>query len=362
MGILRDNMPTIGLAIFAAIALCLILANFARPIATILNVLDHPDGARKLHQQATPLAGGLCILLPLGFWCFAVHGWFQSSDERFLRAVAICAGLAGLIGFADDRHNIRPWHRLIGLVFVLMIGFAVDPDLIAHQLNWGSFAPTNIAMWPYLALLALTATGLVNAVNMADGQNGVVLGLYVIWAACMALTTAHAVAAISMVLFVLSSVVLCFNLMGKLFLGDAGTYGVTFAFGLLATAIHARGYASLETIIVWFFIPVADCLRLMITRALKGASPMHGDRDHFHHRLNDKFGRDYGLAVYWAAVAIPSAIATLEPKFALVALVCLTAFYFSCTGVSEPLEPTTRLANREGGNTALLERAAIDGQ
>jgi UDP-GlcNAc:undecaprenyl-phosphate GlcNAc-1-phosphate transferase len=165
-----------------------------------------------------------------------------------------------------------------------------------------------------------------------------------------------------MVLFVLSSVVLCFNLMGKLFLGDAGTYGVTFAFGLLATAIHARGYASLETIIVWFFIPVADCLRLMITRALKGASPMHGDRDHFHHRLNDKFGRDYGLAVYWAAVAIPSAIATLEPKFALVALVCLTAFYFSCTGVSEQLEPTTRLANREGGNTALLERAAIDGQ
>ena len=360
---IADVIPAPNFTLFAAFVLCLILANFARPIATILNVLDHPDGAKKRHRQATPLAGGICILLALGGWCFAASQLKAVSDQRFLLALVLCAGAAGLIGFADDRRDIKPLPRMIGLVLVLAVGFAIDPNLIVQELNWQSFPATAIGTWSYFALMTVTAVGLVNAVNMADGQNGVVLGMYVIWAACMALTSAHTVAAISIVLFVLSSVVLCFNLLGKLFLGDAGTYGVTFVFGLLATAIHAEGYASLETIIVWFFIPVIDCLRLMITRALRGGSPMHGDRDHFHHRLDDKFGRDYGLAVYWAAVAIPSVIATLEPKYSLVALICLTAFYFSCTGVSERKGQTEDVNSVESrGNLALLGRTATDGK
>jgi UDP-GlcNAc:undecaprenyl-phosphate GlcNAc-1-phosphate transferase len=324
-----EVLPGSGVLALFALLLCLLLVIFARPIAAFLNVFDEPDGRRKRHVQKTPLIGGIAILLPFLLWAFVVFVWHGASDKPFLLAMMSCCSAAGLIGFADDQSEIGPLSRMAGLVIVLCMGLIIDAQLLIHQLNWGSFTPTPIGTWPCFLLMAITAAGLVNAINMADGQNGIVLGMYVIWAACMTITSINTVAAVSMVLLVLSSVVLCFNLAGKLFLGDAGTYGVTFAFGLLAAAIHAKGYATLETIIVWFFIPVADCVRLMISRALNGGSPMNGDRDHFHHRLENKFGRQGGLAIYWVAVALPSLIATLEPKFSLAILILLAAFFSS---------------------------------
>jgi UDP-GlcNAc:undecaprenyl-phosphate GlcNAc-1-phosphate transferase len=143
------------------------------------------------------------------------------------------------------------------------------------------------------------------------------------------LITTGAVHAIALSLMALSLVVLGFNLAGKLFLGDCGTYGVSFIFGLLATAVHAQGTVPLEVVVVWFFIPVADCIRLVLTRAWRRTSPFVGDRDHFHHRLEDKMGQHGGLACYLGAGAVSSIVASLEPRFALVCLILLTSFYFS---------------------------------
>ena len=54
---------------------------------------------------------------------------------------------------------------------------------------------------------------------------------------------------------------------------------------MLSIRAHASGAVTVATVIVWFFIPVIDCLRLMITRRMSGRSPLSADRDHFHHRL-----------------------------------------------------------------------------
>jgi len=159
--------------------------------------------------------------------------------------------------------------------------------------------------------------------------------MYVIWSGCLLFVTKGTSQEIAGVLFVLSAVFLIFNLRGKLFLGDCGSYGVTFVLGLLVTLAHARGEVSLETVIVWFFIPVADCIRLLISRPLRGVSPFRGDRDHFHHRLEDKMGKNQGLATYAAAIAASSLIATLDPRFALVCLCALSAFYFSFAWLSD---------------------------
>ncbi|HEY0281251.1 MAG TPA: hypothetical protein VGC27_01360, partial [Rhizomicrobium sp.] len=168
-----------------------------------------------------------------------------------------------------------------------------------------------------------------------DGQNGVVGSMYVIWSGCLLFVTSGTSQQIAGVLFVLSLVFLVFNLRGKLFLGDCGSYGVTFAVGLLVTLAHAKAQVSLETVIVWFFIPVADCIRLLISRPLRGVSPFMGDHDHFHHRLEDKLGKNQGLATYAVVIAASSLIATLDPRFALVCLCALSAFYFSFAWLSD---------------------------
>jgi UDP-GlcNAc:undecaprenyl-phosphate GlcNAc-1-phosphate transferase len=181
-----------------------------------------------------------------------------------------------------------------------------------------------------LALLfCVSMAGFVNAVNMADGQNGIVAGMYAIWAFCLVLTGSGEISSVALLLLAAAVIVLAFNMAGRLFLGDCGAYGVSFVFGLLAIAAHAKGFVSVETIVVWFFIPVMDCLRLTLMRPLRGVSPVDAGRDHFHHRLQDKLGGELGLLTYVGIVAAASLVASLDPRFDLVCIIALSAIYFS---------------------------------
>ena len=151
-----------------------------------------------------------------------------------------------------------------------------------------------------------------------------------------------------------SLIFLAFNLGGRLFLGDCGAYGVTFVFAMLAIGAHAQGHVSIETIVVWFFIPVIDCLRLLISRPLRGRSPFDGDCDHFHHRLEDKLGKQFGLLAYAGMVGFSSLAATLYPTFALQCLVILSAFYFSFAWQSGAAEEVHGHGRGEMGATNVV--------
>lgn len=318
-----------GLILFAAFAVAVLVGVNARGIGEWLDVMANPDLERKRHAMTIPQVGGIAILLALGVWLGGTLLFSAHEDRPLLLTLLFCALGVGLIGLADDQRDTPPLSRTLGLLVFVGIALVIDPNLIAKTFNWGSFDPVPIPLWLYCIVLGLAAVGLVNAVNMADGQDGIVGSMYVVWAGCLMIVEHGTSEVIAGVLLMASVIFLSFNLRGKLFLGDCGSYGVTFAFGLLATLAHARGEISLETLIVWFFVPGMDCLRLLISRPLRKRSPFQGDRDHFHHRLEDKMGKNLSFVTYAAIVALSSLIATLEPKFTLVCLSALSAVYFS---------------------------------
>jgi len=322
--ILHELMP------YAALAVALVVCVWAEPIARYLGVMDAPDGDRKHHRQPTPLVGGIAIMLALLVWGSVRLALGTSAESPLLMATLLCGSGIALVGFADDQSSTLPLARASSLVVFVLIAFAVDRDLLAHPfLNWGSFVPTRLPVMALAALFCVSMAGFVNAVNMADGQNGIVAGMYAIWAFCLVLTSGGEISAISLLLLASSVIVLAFNMAGRLFLGDCGAYGVSFVFGLLAIAAHAKGFVSVETIVVWFFIPVMDCLRLTFMRPLRGISPVDAGRDHFHHRLQDKLGEDLGLLTYIGIVAAAALVASLDPRFDLVCITVLSAIYFS---------------------------------
>lgn len=315
---------------FAALAVALVVCVWADPVARYLGVMDAPDGARKHHSHPTPLVGGIAVMLSLLVWGLGRLALGASTEPALLMAVLLCGTGIGLVGFADDQSNTLPLARASSLVVFVLIAFAIDRELIAHPyLYWGSFVPTHIPALVLGALLCVSMAGFVNAVNMADGQNGIVAGMYATWAFCLLLTGSGEISAIAQFLLGASVVVLAFNMAGRLFLGDCGAYGVSFVFGLLAIAAHAKGLVSVETIVVWFFVPVMDCLRLTVMRPVRGISPVDAGRDHFHHRLQDKLGKDLGLLTYVGIVAASSLVASLDPRFDLVCIIALSAIYFS---------------------------------
>lgn len=326
-----ENTLMVGVGALTTTAICW----NGYSIGERLGVLAEPDACRKLHARPTPQVGGIAILTGLMAWAAVMLFIDPTLDHHLVYSVAVSAVGVGVVGFADDQTGLSPGVRILLLLVFLGMAFVIDTEMVAPRLSWGSFEPTTIPLWIYVPLMALTSGGVVNSVNMADGQDGVVGSMFVVWSGCLLFITGGTAAAVAAVIFVLSLIFLVFNIRGKLFLGDCGSYGVTFVLGLLVALAHARGQLSLETIIVWFFVPVADCLRLLVTRMARGQSPFLGDRDHLHHRLEDKMGKQKGLASYAVAVAVSSLAATLEPKFALVCLALLCAFYFSFAGLTD---------------------------
>lgn len=315
---------------YAALAVALVICVWADPVARYLGVMDAPDGERKHHSHPTPLVGGIAIMLSLLVWGVATLIFGTATQPALLLSVLLCGTGIALVGFADDQSNTLPLARASSLVVFVLIAFAIDRELIARPyLYWGSFVPTRLPAAALATLLCISMAGFVNAVNMADGQNGIVASMYAVWAFCLVLTGNGEISAIALLLLASSVVVLAFNMAGRLFLGDCGAYGVSFVFGLLAIAAHAKGLISVETIVVWFFVPVMDCLRLTFMRPMRGVSPVDAGRDHFHHRLQDKLGQDLGLLSYVGIVAASSLVAALDPRFDLVCIIALAAIYFS---------------------------------
>lgn len=321
----------------------------AAPIGRWLGVLDHPDNTRKRHKHVTPQIGGVAVLSGLMLWLVAAHVLGLLPDTGLANVVVLCGAGVALVGFVDDQNEISPLARLAFLVVFVLVAFALDHDMVVPRIHSLIFMGADLPVWAYCALIVVAAVGVVNAVNMADGQDGVAAGMFAIWTACLAYLTTGSSRSIAVVLHILCLVFLVFNLRpkGKVFLGDCGSYGITFVIGMLVILAQARGEVPIETVIVWFFIPVVDCVRLLIERARRGQSPFRADRDHFHHRLEGRLGKHRGLACYLAAVGTTSIVSTLAPHWASVCLCVLSGFYFGMA-IKRSTDVTVQVGERAG--------------
>jgi UDP-GlcNAc:undecaprenyl-phosphate GlcNAc-1-phosphate transferase len=311
-----------------ALLVALLILIFAWPIGDALGVIDHPDNGRKNHARATPLAGGIAIALPVLLWCGAGYFWPELiGGTPAPIATIICGGGAALIGFFDDRSPMSAKARLAILAALTIAALVISPQLLPSHFLWERLVSTPVAPWLAYMLVALGMTGFVNAVNMADGHDGCVAGMFAIWSSCIIWRGGGSADDIAGVLFVTSVAVLAFNLGGKVFLGGVGAYGVTFIFGLLVLYLHNSWGLTGEVVMVWFFLPIVDCLRLLVQRPLQGHSPFEADRNHFHHRLYEKFGKHWGLAIYLGLVAASSFAVSYDSDLASFCLAALAIAY-----------------------------------
>lgn len=245
---------------FAALLIALVICMNARWLGLQLSVMDIPDSERKRHAQPTPLVGGIAILVALMIWQLGELYVFPGGDVAVQRVLLLCGAGVAAVGFIDDQTPTYPLVRLLSLLIFVGIAFTIDPSLIAAGLTWMSGVGHSMPGWGYLALMSISVVGLVNAANMADGQNGLLTGMFLIWALCLSLVSSAESYTTSVMLLGAAAIVFLFNLPGRLFLGDCGSYGVTFVIAVLAIRAHAAGAITVATVVAWFFIPVTDCL------------------------------------------------------------------------------------------------------
>jgi UDP-GlcNAc:undecaprenyl-phosphate/decaprenyl-phosphate GlcNAc-1-phosphate transferase len=312
------DIEFLPLAAFGATSAWLLCLK-AGSVSSRLRLMDVPD-ERKKHQIATPLMGGLVLLF--AFLPIALISVVISSSERWIPSLLIWLAsvtVMTLIGIADDRHTLSPKARLFisFAVFILAAGFDATFNVRMLDFEYPRLSIGLGTWWLAIIFTMICCVGLVNAVNMADGKNGLVIGLCLGWLALLGSRAPTALLPVIGLLGVSLTVLLFFNLRGKLFLGDGGAYGLSSAIGLLAIMIynsagpHTVRAISADELMLLFAVPVIDSFRLTFVRMRQGRSPMSADRDHLHHHLQARFGWPAGLIVYLLIALLPAAMVML---------------------------------------------------
>jgi UDP-GlcNAc:undecaprenyl-phosphate GlcNAc-1-phosphate transferase len=320
------------LAAFASAFLTTLLAlPLWRKWCLRTNLLDDPrDGknydAPKIHSGAVPLAGGFAvltgILLPLivgaifiqfgtlkiSFSNLFAHGLERRGLE--LAAIAFGAIAITILGWFDDKHELKPLPKLAGQ-FLIALLVAVACKRITL------FVHSNIFSYAVTILWLLTV---INAFNFMDNMNGLCAGLGAIGAFIFALIAA----ANGEYLVAITGFLMCGALVGFLpwnfpnaraFLGDAGSHLVGYLLAVMAILPHfytkqnPHPLAVLAPLLV-LAIPLIDLAQVSLSRTLNKKPFWIGDTNHLSHRLvRAGLSRTRAVLVLWLIAAIIGAIA-----------------------------------------------------
>jgi UDP-GlcNAc:undecaprenyl-phosphate GlcNAc-1-phosphate transferase len=301
--------------------------SLAGPVGHLLGVIDYPDGGRKSHARPTPMVGGIALMVPLLLVALVEIGGDYPAAEIFPTLLLVGGGFL-LLGWYDDRHHVPPGVRLLISTALFGAVILLQPGLALTALDFGDLIviPLWILAFPFTVLCLV---GLQNAINMADGMNGLLIGLSMFWTACL-LAYAPEELQLYLTLMLLGlAILLLYNVAGALFLGDAGSYAIGGTIGILMIYCYQRAGGDLPvlTVVLWLLVPVVDCLRVMATRVLQQRSPLEPDKNHLHHRLARHWRWPICLAIYLAAVVVPGSIGARWPASSLAMIVLSLVCY-----------------------------------
>ncbi len=285
-----------SLALPATVGLIL----FFRRNAPQLGLVDVPGG-RKQHHGEVPLVGGLAMFGGLLAGALASGGLSQ-ANVAMLAALTLIA----LVGFVDDRNDLSARTRFLvqaaaALIMIYWGGVRLD-----NLGNLFGFGDVYLGRWA-VPMTVFAVLGVINAMNMIDGADGLAGGLALItllvFSALLAVTGKLG----GTLLLPLACAVagfLAFNLRSpwrnraSVFMGDAGSMLLGFALAWYAVDLASVRHAMTPITAVWILaVPLMDTVSLMIRRMLKGVSPFTPDSEHLHHILQ-RAGFTHGQTVF----------------------------------------------------------------
>ncbi len=271
-------------------------------IAFRKKLVDNPD-ARKLQKRPVPVVGGLAVFFGVLFGLMAAamcHNLFMPDVPNVSLFPVLCAmGVMLYVGAMDDLIGLTPLSRIvIEAMSILAIIFGSGMCVDTFRGMWGIEA---FSWWVAVPLTVFAGVGVINAINMIDGVNGLSSGLCIVCSllfgvafirlhdvpnAVLAFTMASA-----MIPFYIHNV---FGLKSRMFIGDAGTMvmGMLMTWFLICLLSSENDEAYYEAddranliamSLAILSVPVFDTLRVMTMRMLKGRSPFKPDKTHLHH-------------------------------------------------------------------------------
>ena len=271
---------TILLSVFITVSLIPVMTR----LAARYQLVDVPD-LRKVHTTPVPRIGGLAMALgafvPVILWI---------TTDGFVRAYLAGAGALVIFGLLDDLKGLGYKAKFSGQLLAALVVVIFGGVKIASV---GALLPGALQLpeWFVITLSLVTIVGVTNAVNLADGLDGLAGGLSLLGFCCIGylayLMDNNVVVLLSLSLAGAIFGFLRFNTHpASLFMGDTGSQLLGYSAIVLAIKTTQGGtpFSPVLPLIILGF-PVLDTLTVMVERFREKRPLFSADKNHFHHRL-----------------------------------------------------------------------------
>ena len=272
---------------FAVFAIALVMTIALIPplmqFAGRLGLVDRP-GERKVHSVLVPRVGGigmvLSIMIPVFLWV-----GLDASVLSLLAAVIIIF----LFGVWDDRGDLDYRLKFLGQILAACV-VVFYGDITIKVFPFMGFDP--VSPWFYYPLSVFVLVAVTNAINLADGLDGLAAGVVLLSLSGMGILAALAGGTdiLLIALAVIGSIIgfLRFNTYpARVFMGDTGSQFLGFITCALLIMLTQQVSTALNPTIPLLLLglPVFDTLFVMTRRIYYGKSPFSPDKNHIHHQL-----------------------------------------------------------------------------
>lgn len=302
--------------LFYCFLISLLLVFFIMPFFIRLmlkyHVLDR-SGGRKIHNGEKVNVGGIVIFISfLASYLVALPFIAKQDSIDLAITFIIIIFCIIVVGIRDDMNSLTAKNKLvIEIIFILFLcrmGIRIDN-------LYGFLGFHEIPTWLSYTVTTFFFIVVLNTYNLIDGIDG------------QAATQALAVFIPLLIFFLFFTTdneclncfggtffwsLICVSIIGSLlgflyfnwepsrvFMGDTGSISIGMILssvmvaaiqynGSLGNNINIAGYglkSNIGIIVILFFIPLADTLRVFICRIKKGKSPFKADKSHIHHFL-----------------------------------------------------------------------------
>ncbi len=251
--------------------------------APTIGLTDAP-GPRKVHSAPVPRVGGLAmaagVLIPV-----LLSVPLIPSVRGLLLGLVILL----LFGVWDDRVSLGYRTKFAGQVIAVGLCMVVG-GVHVGMLMFGSLY--SLPFWASTLVTFVFLIGITNAVNLADGLDGLAGGMVLLCLCAIALfAAASGNTTVTALALIETGAVLGFLRFNthpaRIFMGDSGSQMLGFSVGTLALLATQGETSPLSAALPLLLLglPIMDTLTVMLTRIRAGRSPFSADSNHLHHRL-----------------------------------------------------------------------------
>ena len=246
--------------------------------------VDYKIEKHKRHSSKSKSysIGGILLLIYLLYY-------FAYLKHEYL--ISIFLFLIFSIGFLSDikKLNSVSIRFFLQVIFIFLFVNAIDIEIKTTKVNFID----NLLSNSYINNLFVTfcLMVLINGGNFIDGLNGLILKYYIaitlVILFCLNMFILQDLEFFKNLILILL-VLLIFNMLGALYMGDSGAYLLSMLMGILLINFSSNNLSiSPYLVIIFFWYPCFELLFSMIRRKIKDNKTYKADTKHLHQLLHD---------------------------------------------------------------------------